>query len=195
MPSIQDVADQINAKLDNITTHTSNTAANTNAIKTGVNTTNTKLTGIDQKLALIDAHLQDGFVNLSQGIFALTELGKASLVMQEHHRKQNDTIICLLENSNEMLCGITRKLTRQLELSESILIATARIAAIEERVHAGEAADYDRHNDLRDKIELCCPPPKRPPEPCPEACPKSDFTPPRPKGQDWKPLSGPKIPG
>jgi hypothetical protein len=194
MPSIQDIADQVNAKLDNITTNTADTAANTNAIKNGVNTTNTKLTGIDQKLTLIDGHLQAGFANLSQGIFALTELEKAQLVLAEHNRKQNDTIICLLENSNEMLCGITRKLTRQLELSEGILTSVDRIAAIEERVHAAEAADYDRLNDLQDKIEICCPPPRTPPERCPEPCPTSDFVPPKPKGQDWKPLPVPVTP-
>jgi uncharacterized phage infection (PIP) family protein YhgE len=194
MPSIQDVADQINAKLDNIANNTSNTAANTNAIKTGVNTTNTKLTGIDQKLTLLDGHLQAGFANLSQGIFALSELEKVAIALADQNRKQNDTMICLLENSNEMLCGITRKLTRQLELSEGILTAVDRIAAIEERVHAGEAADYDRLNALQDKIEICCPPPRRPTEPCPEACAKSDYVPPRPKGQDWKPLPAPATP-
>src|ERR1044071_9693290 len=103
MPSIQDVADQIKAKLDNITTNTADTAANTTAIKNSVNTTNTKLTGIDQKLTLIDGHLQAGFANVSQGLFALTELEKVSIALAEQNRKQNDTIICLLENSNEML--------------------------------------------------------------------------------------------
>jgi len=192
MPSIQDVADQINAKLDNITTNTANTAANTNSIKTGVAATNTKLTGIDQKLALLDVHLQAGFANLSQGIFTLTELEKVSIALAEQNRKQNDTIICLLENSNELLCGITRKLTRQLELSEATRTAVERSAAIDERVHAEEAADYDRLNALQDKIEVCCPPPKRPSEPCPEACAKPDYVPPRPKGLDWKPLPIPK---
>ena len=194
MPSIQDVADQINAKLDNIAANTASTASNTNAIKTGVNTTNTKLTGIDQKLTLIDGHLQAGFANLSQGIFALAELEKVAVALAEQNRKQNDTIICLLENSNEMLCGITRKLTRQLALSEGILRSTLRIEAIEERVHPGEAADHDRLSALNSKIEECCPPERPPLEPCPEACAKSDYRPVTPKGQDWKPLPKPAQP-
>ena len=194
MPSIQDVADQINAKLDTISTNTASTASNTSAIKTGVNTTNTKLTGIDQTLTQIDAHLQAGFTNISQGIFALTELEKVAVALADQNRKQNDTIICLLEHSNEMLCGITRKLTRQLELSEGILRSTRRIEGIEERVHPGEAADYDRLGVLNGKIEECCPPERPPLEPCPDACPKSDYRPVSPKGQDWKPLPTPSQP-
>jgi hypothetical protein len=181
MPSIQDVADQVNAKLDTISTNTSDTATNTAAIQAGVNTANAKL-------GLIDNHLQLGFSNLSHGIFALVELEKVSVALAEQNRKQNDTIICLLENSNEMLCGITRKLTRQLDLSERILSAAARLVAIEERVHAAEAADYDRFNVLQDEIRVCCPPPKPPIEPCPAPCPKSDYVPTRPNGQDWTPL-------
>lgn len=181
MPSIQDAADQINAKLDTISTNTANTASNTDAIKTEVNTTNTKLTQLD-------AHLQAGFINISQGIFALTELERVAVALADQNRKQNDTIICLLEHSNELLCGITRKLTRQLELSEGILCSTRRIEGIEERVHPGEAADFDRLGALNGKIEACCPPERPPLEPCPDACPKSDYRPVSPKGQDWKPL-------
>lgn len=187
MPSIQDVADQINAKLDGIANNTATTASNTNAIKNGVNTTNTKLT-------LIDGHLQAGFANLSQGLFSLIELEKVAIALADHNRKQNDTIICLLENSNELLCGITRKLTRQLDLSEGILDSTRRIEGIQERAHAGEAADFDRLGALNDKIEQCCPPDEPPLEPCPEPCRKSDYRPTSPKGQDWTPLPNPRQP-
>jgi hypothetical protein len=180
-----DVADQINAKLDTISTNTANTAANTAATKNAVDQTNARLTALD-------GHLQAGLANVSQGLFFLSELTKVEIALADQNRKQNDTIICLLENSNELLCDITRKLTRQLELTEGVLKAVERVAAIEERVHASEAADYDRLTKLRHQIETCCPPPERPLEPCPEPCPKSDYVPPAPKGGDWKPLETPR---
>lgn len=184
MPSIQDVADQINAKLDSINNNTSTTAANTGAIKTAVNQTNAKLT-------TLDANVQAGFANLSQGLFVLSELEKIQIAFAEHNSKQNDTIICLLENSNEVLCGITRKFTRQLELSEAMLNSLHRIEGIEERVHADAAGDYDRHLAIHERMEECCPHDEPEPEPCPEACAKSEFRPPKPPRSDWKPLPNP----
>lgn len=185
MPSIQDVADQINAKLDQINLNTVNTATAAGEIKT-------ELVQANHQLSAIDHDLQVGFANLSQGLFALSELQRLSISLQDHNRKQNDTIICLLENSNELLCGMTRKLTRQLELSEAMLASAQRLEGISERVSPGEAADYDRHAALQAQIEECCPPEKADLEPCPEACDKPGYRANPPKGQDWTPLPPPK---
>lgn len=199
MPSIQDVADQTNAKLDTVITNTGNTATNTastktavDQVKTAVNQVKTAVDQVNSSVNALDSHVQSGFVNLSQGLFALLQVQKAALALADHNRKQNDTIICLLENSNELLCGITRKLTRQLELSDAIRVDVERIEAIEERVHPGEAADFDRSLEMIDKIERCCPPERPKPEQCPEPCSTSDFRPIPPQGQDWKPLPAPK---
>ncbi len=194
MPSIQDVADQINAKLDQINTNTSNTAQNTGEtaatakdIRSELQTTNARLAGIDFTLKL-------GFSNLGQGLFAISELHKVTNAILNHHSKQNDTIICLLENSNELLCGITRKITKQLELSEATLVSVRRTEGIQERVNGEQAVAYDRNRELTVKVEECCPPPEPQPEPCPDPCKVPDFKPPRPDGQDWKPLPEPKEP-
>ena len=77
--------------------------------------------------------LAAGFANLSQGLQVLSELQKMTIILLDHQRQQNDTIICLLENNNEMLCGITRKFTRQLELSEAQAESLDRIEGISER--------------------------------------------------------------
>lgn len=188
MPTIQDIADQANAKLDSLIQNTSDTVSNTAAINVSVKAVDTDVKAVNASIKTLDAHVQTGFSNLSQGLFSLIELEKVSIALQDQNRKQNDTIICLIENSNELLCGITRKLTRQLDLSENLLRSTRRIEGIEERAHAGEAADYDRLVALNAKIEECCPPEPAPLEPCPAACPKSDYRPVTPKGQDWTPL-------
>jgi hypothetical protein len=192
MATIQDVADQINAKLDSISASTGTTATNTGNLVTLAGDIRNQLVQSNAHLTAIDGDLQVGFANLSQGLFLLSELEKVSISLLDQNRKQNDTIICLIENSNELLCGITRKLTRQLELSAATLKSTVRIEGIEERVHAAEAADYDRLLALKAQIEACCPPPQPPLEPCPPACEKSPYHPVRPGGQDWHPLPTPK---
>ena len=168
MPSIQDVADQINARLDQINTNTSNTEQNTGDIKN-------QLVQVNTKLSSIDYNMQAGFANLSQGLQVLSELQKITITLLDHHRKQNDTIICLLENNNEMLCGITRKFTQQLKLSSMMASSLDRIEGISERVNATEAGDYDRDVEMNNKIEECCPPELERLEKCPEPCPKPKF--------------------
>ena len=193
MPSIQDVADQINAKLDQITTNTDQTADNTADTVAVANDIKTQLIQANARLTAIDANLASGFANLSQGLFAITELQKVEIVLLDHHRKQHDTMICLLENANELLCGITRKFTEQLRMSRESLQSTQRIEGMLERAHAAEAADYDRLQALNGKIERCCPPDTPPPERCPEPCEKPDFRPRNPEGQGWKPLPSPQT--
>lgn len=195
MPSIQDVADQINAKLDLIDQNTTNTAQNTaNTVAVAQDIKN-EMAQANNRLNAIDNDLLAGFANVSQGLFAIAELQSVSNALLDANRQQNDTIICLIENSNELLCSITRKLTQQLDLSAATLTSVNRIEGIAVRSHSGEAADYDRHIALQEEIEACCPPDEREPEPCPEPCKTPKFRPFSPKGQDWKPLPTPKIPG
>jgi len=192
MPSIQDVADQINAKLDQITQNTADTVQNTADTVSAAQQIRSELVQANTRLTAIDNNLQAGFANLSQGLFAIFELEKVSVSLLDHNRQQNDTIICELVNANKLLCGITRKFTRQLELSEATLTSIDRIEGIVERVHAGAAGDYDRSLALQASIEKCCPPDEKPPERCPEPCAKADFRPTKPEGQDWKPLPSPE---
>jgi hypothetical protein len=187
MPSIQDVADQINARLDQVATNTANTAQNTADIRNELVQTNSRLSQIDNTLGV-------GFANLSQGLFALLQVQLVALDLLDHNRKQNDTIICELVNNNELLCNIMRKLGHQLRLSEASLKTVERIAGITERVHCCEAAEYDRNRDLIRKVEECCPPEQVPEEKCPEVCKTPTFRERQPSGQDWKPLPTPQQP-
>jgi hypothetical protein len=170
MPSIQDVADEINAKLDQINQNTASTVT---------------------KIETLDGHVQAGVAQLSAGLFAIWELQKVTNSILEHHSRQNDTVICLLENTNELLCGITRKLTRQLDVGERQLTSLRRVEGIAERVHGAAAGDYDRAAELEAKILECCPPEEPEPEPCPDPCEVPKHRPYRPKGQDWQPEEQP----
>jgi hypothetical protein len=188
MPSLQDVADQINAKLDSINSNTQLTAVNTAETLEVAKEIRDLSQQANGTLTAIRDELEEGFANLSQGLFALVELERASLHLLDHHRRQHDTIICELVNANDTLCGMTRKLTTQLTLSEFALVALRRLDGIAGRVHADAAGGYDRDRSLRDQIEACCPPTEPEPEPCPPSCDRPTFEPRPPEGQDWKPL-------
>ena len=194
MASIQDVADQINAKLDAITNSTSTTATNTAATLDVVRDIRDLADSVNDRLTAVHSELESGFANLSQGLFAQLEVQRASLRELDHHRRQNDTIICELVNGNDLLCGITRKLTQQLALSEVLVTTTSRLEGVSVRIHAEAAGDYDRSLALARSIEACCPPPPVEPEECPPACDKPDFRPTRPEGQKWEPLPTPDRP-
>lgn len=194
MPSIQDVADQINARLNQIVTHTQNTAQNTADILAVENQIRGELQQANARLGQIDNTLANGFANLSQGLFAILQVQIAALGLLDHNREQNDTIICELVNNNDLLCDIKRKAGRLVALGETAVTTQKRIEGIVERVHCCEAADYDRGLEMAARIERCCPPEEPEPEPCPERCRVPDFRPRQPAGQDWKPLPTPERP-
>ncbi|PFV80064.1 hypothetical protein COL05_15780 [Bacillus sp. AFS059628] len=194
MPSIKDVADQINSRLNLIATNTANIAKNTSEnlvvsqdIRKELNQTNGQLLQIDNKLDV-------GFASLSQGLFAMLQVQHASLELLDYNRQQNDTIICELVNNNKILCNIMRKLSHQLQMSEKGLESVVRIEGITERIHSSEAVDYDRHHELNKKIEQCCPPKPIPEEECPEVCETPIYRERKLEGQDWKPLPKPQRP-
>jgi hypothetical protein len=184
MPSIQDVADQINARLDAINTNTANTAQNTLDIRNALGQTNALLGNID-------ATLGAGFANLSQGLFALLQVQLAALALLNHNRLQNDTMICQLAAADKLLCEIMRELAHQLRLSEAELRSLLRIEGISERAHCCEAGDYDRTLEMKNKMLECCPPKPIPEEPCPDLCRVPVFQDRQLPATDWKPLPTP----
>lgn len=188
MPSIQDVADQVNAKLDQINQHTSDTVTIGNQIRGELVTANSKLDSLD-------THLQAGVQNLANGLLAIWELQKVANAILGHQSDQNDTIICLLENTNEILCGMTRKMTRQLELESRLVTSLSRVEGIMERTDPAAAGDYDRLAAVQRELAACCPPPETELERCPENCPHPEMHPYKPDGQDWKPSRAGKAPG
>jgi hypothetical protein len=187
MTSIQDVADQINAKLDQLITNTAQTATTTGQIRDQIADLNNLVTGLN-------AHLRAGFADLADGLFAIWEVEKASLVELNHHSDQNDTIICLLQNANDLLCGITRKLTTEIDISREIGSAVRRVEGIAERVEPAAAGDYDRLRGISDRLTACCPPEPGEPEPCPDQCPERSHQRYQPRGQDWTPHRPPTPP-
>src|SRR3954452_19412829 len=180
MPTIEDIANQLQTSLAQINTNTANTATTASNIKNDTAAIRTELTAVD-------AHLQSGVVTLGNGLFAILETQKRANSIAEHQSAQTDAMICWLDHAVDLLCGITRKLTREIEVQERMATSLSRLEGIAELVHAREAVEYDRTRRLEREIAECCPPEPRPEEPCPEPCrsPEPDFH--KPEGQDWRP--------
>lgn len=191
MASIQDVADQINARLDLIATSTSDTAQNTANNVAVSESIRDQLIEVNNRISQLDARLATGFANLSQGLFAILEVQRAALILLDHHRRQNDTIICELVNNNELLCTIMRRSGEQVRLLETSTTSIQRIEGILEFTHCAEAAEYDRHREVIRRVEECCPPKPIPKEDCPDSCETPVHRAPDPAGQEWEPLPTP----
>jgi len=108
MPSLQDIADQIDASLNQLN-------ANTAAIRTDT-------TEIRTELSQVDDHLESGVATLADGLFAILEQERRANSIAVHQVAQNDTIICWLDNIAELLCGMTRKLTQQVDLQDRLVL-------------------------------------------------------------------------
>jgi predicted KAP-like P-loop ATPase len=180
MPTIEDVANQINATLGQINQNTANTAATATDIKSDT-------AAIRTELSDVDTHLQGGFNLLAQGLFSILEAQKLGNSIALHQVAQNNSVLCWLDNIADLLCDIKRRATRQVELQEKMSTSLERLEGIFELVHPREVVERDRVLRVKEEIAACCPPEPRPEEPCPEPCPtpEPDFY--KPRGQDWHP--------
>ena len=180
MATIQDIANQINNTLTQINQNTQDTANTSALIKGDTADIKTKLDGLT-------AVTQAGFTQVGLGLFAILEAQKKGNSLAEAQVEQNKTIICNLENANDLLCRISRKLSVQILLQEEIRDHTKRVRKITELVHAREAGNVARLEEIEKRIDECCPPKKDPPEECPEKCRQPQIRIYDPAGQDWRP--------
>ncbi len=180
MGTIQDVADQINNKLDQINVNTQNTTNTLGLIKGDTS-------DIKNKLDALHATLQSGVVVLANGLFAIFEAEKKGNSLAEAQVEQNKTMICWLDNIAELLCDIKRKMNTQIEFQRAIEQETNRLKKLAERVHATETVEIERLEEVEQELRKCCPPRPVPPEPCPEPCRSPDIVVYNPKGQGWTP--------
>jgi hypothetical protein len=171
MPSAQDILDAINN--------------NTGIIGGKLDTVNSNLTVIENKLDAINASVNavDADVQKLQqlvlwGFSQLITLGQYTNQALFQNDKQNDTMICILQQISVNTCGIWNEAHNQTELEKAIRAATRKLARLYASTHAEAAFDLEREEELHRQIEACCPP--KPPEP---ACAESPCAAPPPFDQ------------
>ncbi|WP_446744778.1 hypothetical protein [Silvibacterium acidisoli] len=172
MPSLQEVANQINDDLDQIKGSTALTAG---------------------RLDTLTQHLDADSSTLTQGLFAIWEVGKQCAALLEDNRIQNETIICWLQTESDLQCRILRKMNSLIEIETATRDAVVKLEKILEQVHAHETLQVDNLAVVQAQVMACCPPPEEQPERCYDPCLEGKLSAYKPKGQDWQVPQNPKI--
>ncbi len=181
MPSIGDIANDIEARLDDIKTNTLGTSNNTGTI-TG------QLTQLDFKTGQINLTAQLGFTNLAQGLAVLIQLGIQNNDLLASNDKQNQTIICWLDHVAHVLCDIKHNTDSEVKLQKEMSATLSHLDDILELVHAREALEVLNQQELEKRLEECCPKEVPAPQPCFENCESPRLLDYHPVKPDWQPI-------
>lgn len=154
-------------------------------------------TSMDNGFNRIDATLTAGFTAMSQGAQALITLQTFTNAMLVHHAHQHDTMICSLDQISRNTCSIFNEAHVQTGLQAATNESVGTSAEIEKHAHPDAALELERHAELRQQVEACCPPEEPPPactfEPCepPKKAgkpPKVDYSPFEPRRNADNPI-------
>jgi hypothetical protein len=160
MASTQDFLDAINHVKDNTAT-----------IINRLDDTNVKLDTVNANLQTVEQLLLWGFEQL-------VTLGQYTNQALFHNDQQNDTMICLLQQISVNTCGIWNEAHAQTPLQQAIKKAVRRLADLYAATHGDAALTLEREEELRRRIEACCPP-----EPPASACVEKPCPAPKPFGE------------
>lgn len=173
MPSAQDILDSINgadSRLDGVNGR--------------LDTANTTLTDLDGKLDAIrnallalDTDVRKVQALLQWGFSQLITLDQYANQALDQNDRQNQTMICILEHISQNTCSILNEAHRQTHLQTVIERNVDTVADLYAATHAEAELSRRREDELRRKIEECCPP--KPPLP---AC---DYRP-CPAPEPWR---------
>jgi hypothetical protein len=190
MPTLADIANQINNTLTQINTNTQDTATSAAEIKG--DTADIKL-----RLDAIKSSIDGSTVVLAGGLFAILEQLKLSNVLLKDNVEQNQTIVCWLKTADDLLCRILHVLQSDTAIQTTIRDAVVDLDAVIDLVHAREALEVERLGKLKRQIEVCCPPEQPKPEKCFDPCREPALGDYQPKGSDWTPprRDNPPVPG
>jgi hypothetical protein len=183
MASAQDILDSINGantRLDNVNNKLDTANKTLNDIKAGV--------------LAVDADVQKMQTLLQWGFSQLITLGQYTNQALFQNDKQNETMICILEHISQNTCAILNEAHLQTGLQKSLDKNTDTLADLYAATHAEAEMARKREDELRRKIEECCPP-KLPPPPCDyKLCPAPEQWRQQPPEVQPPPRLGPQPP-
>jgi hypothetical protein len=178
MPSTEQIVNDIKAILNQIETDTALTAQEVGQVKSDTDA--------------ILATDQAGFVNLSEGLATIIDRENAVIRLLDINDAQNRTEICWLEILADLACRQLRQLEVQVELQQSIERSATNMREILQLVHAREALEVAKRDDLTKRLDECCPPERPEPEACYTPCPDREPSPYKEKIKSFKPLEPPR---
>jgi hypothetical protein len=167
MPSAQDVLDAVEQ---------TKAAVNNNTIVIGQ-----KLDTLTAAVNAVDADVKLTQQVLLWGFEQLITLGQYANQALSQNDKQNDTMICILEQIAVNTCGIWNEAHIQTHLEKGIETSTQKLARLYAATHGDAAVAFAREEELLRRIEKCCPPEEPPPvcveTPCPTPPPFNQSPP------------------
>jgi hypothetical protein len=167
MPSAQDVLDAVEQ---------TKAAVNNNTIVIGQ-----KLDSLTAAVNAVDADVKLTQQVLLWGFEQLITLGQYANQALSQNDKQNDTMICILEQIAVNTCGIWNEAHIQTHLEKGIETSTQKLARLYAATHGDAAVAFAREEELLRRIEKCCPPEEPPPvcveTPCPTPPPFNQSPP------------------
>jgi hypothetical protein len=177
MPSLADVANDLEGLLGDI--------------KKNTNKTNTEIATLNTEVGNLTTADEIGFANLSSGVAVLIDRVEEANHLLDENRRQNETIICWLTNIANVACEQLRTQVAQLELQRSMDAHLRRLESIERLVHAREFVDVLESEATNARIDECCPPHTPDPKPCFEPCKSPGFKPFKHSNVTFTPLPQP----
>jgi hypothetical protein len=157
MPSAQDVLDAINQTKAAVINDTTVIGQKLDTLTAAVN-------AVDADVKLTQQVLLWGFEQL-------ITLGQYTNQALSQNDKQNDTMICILEQIAVNTCGIWNEAHIQTHLEKGIDASTQKLARLYAATHGDAAVAFAREEELLRRIEKCCPPEEPQPvcveKPCP----------------------------
>lgn len=171
MPSLGDIAHDVETRLDDIKSNTLGILNNTTTI---INTE------------------QLGFSNLAQGLSVLVQLQQQANDLLASNDKQNQTIICWLANIAHVLCDIKRDSDEEVRLQKELVKSIEHVDDILTLVHSREAMEVHNQHELEERIEHCCPKKEPEPKPCFSECAAPALPDYHPIKSDWTPIRFPR---
>ncbi|MEA2345347.1 MAG: hypothetical protein QOF63_3516 [Thermoanaerobaculia bacterium] len=178
MPSLGDIANDIETRLDDIKNNTQGIVNQLNQLNGEVN----QLNNTDQL----------GFANLAQGLSVLVQLQQQANDLLASNDKQNQTIICWLANIAHVLCDIKRDTDQEILLQKKLVKTSEHVDDMLTLVHSREAVEVDNQHELEDRIGKCCPEKETEPKPCFSECAAPGLPDYHPVKVDWTPIRFPR---
>jgi hypothetical protein len=175
MPSAQDVLDAVEQ---------TKAAVNNNTTVIGQ-----KLDTLVAAVNAVDADVKLAQQVLVWGFEQLITLGQYTNQALSQNDKQNDTMICILDQISMNTCGIWNEAHIQTGLEKGIEAAAQKLAKLYAATHGDAAVTLAREEELLRLMEKCCPP-EEPKPVCEETpCPApAAFKEPPPTTQPPPPL-------
>jgi len=181
VPTIGEIADDINGQLEDVKTNTLGTQQNTNTIIT-------QLTQLDNQVHHLNNTAQSGFSNLAQGLAVLIKLQTQSNDLLATNNKQNATIICWLDHIAHVACDIKHNTDAEVKLQKEISATLSHLDQVSNLVHSREAVEIRNQQEFVKRLEECCPTDEPRPQPCFKDCASPKLPDFQPIKSDWQPI-------